>query len=59
MDNPQIAIAAYVENGGFGATYAAPMASLRVERYLKGKTSRPELEKRMKEADLLSRVKHD
>ncbi|MBQ6198772.1 MAG: penicillin-binding protein 2 [Bacteroidales bacterium] len=59
MDNPQIAIAAYVENGGFGATYAAPMASLMVERYLKGKTSRPELEKRMKEADLLSRVKHD
>ena len=59
MDNPKIAIAAYVENGGFGATYAAPMASLMVERYLKGETSRPALEKRMKEADLMSRVKHD
>ena len=59
MDNPKIAIAAYVENGGFGASYAAPMASLMVERYLKGETSRPALEKRMKEANLLSRVKHD
>ncbi len=59
MDNPKIAIAAYVENGGFGATYAAPMASLMVEKYLKGKTSRPALEKRMKEADLMARVKRD
>jgi len=59
MDNPKIAIAAYVENGGFGATYAAPMASLMVEKYLKGETSRPALEKRMKEADLMSRVKRD
>lgn len=59
MDNPKIAIAAYVENGGFGATYAAPMASLMVEKYLKGETSRPALEKRMKEADLMARVKRD
>ncbi len=59
MDNPKIAIAAYVENGGFGATYAAPMASLMVEKYLTGSTSRPALEKRMKEADLMARVKHD
>ena len=58
-DNPKIAIAAYVENGGFGATYAAPIASLMVEKYLKGDTSRKDLEKRMKEADLMSRVKHD
>ena len=59
MDNPKIAIAAYVENGGFGATYAAPIASLMVEKYLKGETSRPALEKRMKEADLMARVKRD
>ena len=59
MDNPKIAIAAYVENGGFGATYAAPMASLMAEKYLTGKVSRPALEKRMKEADLMSRVKRD
>ena len=59
MDNPQIAIAAYVENGGFGASYAAPMASLMVEKYLKGSVSRPALEKRMKEANLMSKVKRD
>ncbi|MBP5333251.1 MAG: penicillin-binding protein 2 [Bacteroidales bacterium] len=59
MDNPKIAIAAYVENGGFGASYAAPMASLMVERYLTGETTRPALEARMKEADLMSRVKRD
>ena len=59
MDNPQIAIAAYVENGGFGAAYAAPIASLMVEKYLKSSCSRPALEQRMKEANLMSRVKHD
>ena len=59
MDNPQIAIAAYVENGGFGAAYAAPIASLMVEKYLKGQVSRQALEERMKQADLLDRVKHD
>ena len=59
MDNPKIAIAAYVENGGFGATYAAPMASLMVEKYLKGSVSRTALEERMKQANLMSRVKHD
>jgi penicillin-binding protein 2 len=42
-DNPKIAIAVYVENAGFGATYAAPIASLMIEKYLKiplHKTSR-------------------
>ena len=58
-DNPRIALAVYVENGGFGAAYAAPIASLMAEKYLKGKTSRPELEERMKQAHLLDRVKHD
>ncbi len=59
MDNPRIAVAAYVENGGFGATHAAPIASLMVEKYLKGTVRRPELEKRMKESNLMSRVKRD
>ncbi|MBR6886346.1 MAG: penicillin-binding protein 2 [Bacteroidales bacterium] len=59
MDNPKIAVAAYVENGGFGATYAAPMASLMVEKYLTGEISRKDLEKRMKESNLMSRVKRD
>ena len=59
MDDPKIAIAAYVENGGFGATYAAPMASLMVEKYLTGEVQRTDLEKRMKESNLMSRVKKD
>ncbi|MBP5374375.1 MAG: penicillin-binding protein 2 [Bacteroidales bacterium] len=57
MDNPRIAIAAYVENGGFGASYAAPIASLMVEKYLKGDVKRKGLEKKMKEDNLMSRVK--
>ncbi len=35
MDHPKIAVAVVVENAGFGATYAAPIASLMVEQYLK------------------------
>ena len=37
MNNPKIAIAVYVENGGFGATYAVPMASVMIEQYLRGR----------------------
>ena len=33
-DNPKIAISVYVENAGFGATWAAPIASLMIEKYL-------------------------
>jgi len=33
--NPKIAIAVYVENGGWGSTWAAPIASLMIEKYLK------------------------
>lgn len=59
MDNPKIAVAAYVENGGFGATWAAPIASLLVEKYLKGKISpeREYLEQRVLEGNLLYKVK--
>ena len=42
--NPEIAIAVYVENTGFGSTYAAPVASLMIEKYLKGKIENPWLE---------------
>ncbi len=38
-DNPKIAIAVYVENGGFGAVAAAPIANLMVEKYLSDTTS--------------------
>ena len=39
IGNPKIAIAVYVEHGGFGADLAAPMAGLVIEQYLKGKLS--------------------
>ena len=49
MENPQIAIAVYVENAGFGATYGVPIGSLMMEFYLHRKIdpSRQYLEDRM------------
>jgi penicillin-binding protein 2 len=38
-DDPKIAMIVVVENAGFGATYAAPIASLMIEKYLKGEVS--------------------
>jgi penicillin-binding protein 2 len=58
-DNPKIAVAAYVENGGYGAAYAAPIASLLTEMYLTGKITgedRKALETRMMNASLLDKV---
>lgn len=56
-DKPKIALAVYIENGGFGGTYAAPITSLLIEKYLKGEIdpSRQWLENRMKNADLIGR----
>lgn len=45
--NPKIAISVYVENGGFGATWAGPVASLLIEKYLKDTVSRPWLEQHL------------
>lgn len=39
MDDPKIAIAVYVENGGFGADYGVPIGSLMMEQYINGKLS--------------------
>lgn len=39
MDDPKIAIAVYVENGGFGADFAVPIAGVLFEKYMKGKLS--------------------
>lgn len=39
MNNPKIAIAVYVENGGFGADYGVPIGALMIEQYLNGKLS--------------------
>jgi penicillin-binding protein 2 len=43
-DNPKIAIAVFVENGGFGASIAGPIASLMIEKYLRKKITRTDLE---------------
>lgn len=40
-DDPKIAISVYVENGGFGATIALPIASLLIEKYLTDTITRP------------------
>ncbi len=58
-DDPKIAVVAYVENGGFGATWAAPIASLLVEKYLCGEISpeRKGLEQRVFDGNLLHKVK--
>ena len=39
MDNPKIAVAVYVENGGWGATYGVPLGGLIMEQYIHGKLS--------------------
>ena len=55
MDDPQIAIAVYIENAGFGGDIAAPIASLVVEKYLRGEVKRSTLEERMRQVDLRKR----
>ena len=58
-ENPKIAVAAYIENGGFGATWACPIASLLVEKYLNGTIDekRKPLEQRVLDGNLMSRVR--
>lgn len=53
-DDPKIAIAVYVENAGFGATYAAPVASLMMEKYLTGEITNKYSEQRMLELNLIA-----
>ncbi|MDI6033198.1 penicillin-binding protein 2 [Flavobacterium sp. LB2P84] len=54
-DNPKIAIAVMVENGGYGATIAGPIASLMIEKYLRQRITRVDLEKRILATSLQSR----
>jgi penicillin-binding protein 2 len=51
-DNPKIAIAVFIENSGFGATWAGPIATLLIEKYINGKISRTDLEERMLKGSL-------
>ena len=52
-DDPKIAIMVFVENAGYGATYAAPIASLMIEKYLKGEISNKEREQSMLNLNLM------
>ena len=52
MNKPKIAIAVFVENAGFGGTWAAPIASLMIEKYIKRKITDKEKEKRILDAKL-------
>ena len=53
-DNPKIAIAIMIENGGFGASIAGPIASLMIEKYLKRKITRNDLEIKVLNKSLVS-----
>ena len=52
IENPKIAIAVFIENSGFGGTWAAPTASLVIEKFLTGKITNEGKEKRIMEAKL-------
>lgn len=54
-ENPQIAVAVYIENAGSGGAVAAPLASLIVEKYLSQEISRPHIEKRILSMDMIKK----
>ena len=53
-DNPKISIAVFIENGYWGSRWAAPIASLMIEKYLNGEVKRNWLENRIFEGSLIS-----
>jgi penicillin-binding protein 2 len=57
-DDPKVAISVLVENGGFGATYAVPIAKLMIVKYLKGEISPSDkwMEERLKNTVILRNV---
>ncbi len=56
-NTPKIAIAVYVENGGYGATWAAPIASLLIEKHLSDTITRKYLENHVLKGDLIHVIK--
>lgn len=52
VENPKIAIAVYIEHGYYGSRYAGHIASLMIEKYIKGEITRTDLEKKMLEKTL-------
>ena len=57
VEAPQIAVAVVVENAGFGATWACPVATMMMEQYLTGEVKRTWLRKRIAESVLNESVK--
>jgi len=55
-EDPKIAIAVYVENAGFGSTIAAPVASLMIEKYLKGEITNKWQEQRILDLDIIHKL---
>ena len=47
VENPKIAIAVYIEHGYYGSRYAGHIASLLIEKYIKGEVTRKDYEKKM------------
>ncbi len=58
-NNPKIAISVVCENAGYGATWAAPIASLMIEKYLNRKVMRKDIEERMIGGNLINGPKND
>jgi penicillin-binding protein 2 len=58
-DNPKIAIAVFVENAGFGGFAAAPIASLIIEKYLKGRVDRKDIETKFMNMSYLANVTYN
>jgi len=58
MQNPKICLLVFVENAGFGAAWSVPMASLLLEKYLKGsvENNRLWIEERLLNANLMQFV---
>ncbi len=54
-DDPKIAVAVVIENSGFGSTWAAPIATLMIEKYLNGSVKPNWFEEKMLNANLISK----
>ena len=51
--NPKIALAVYIENGGWGSTWAAPIATLLIEKYLTGEVTNTKRENFILQGNLI------
>jgi penicillin-binding protein 2 len=58
-DNPKIAIAIFVENGGYGSRIAAPITSLMIEKYLNGEISEATLHRETRMLNISLQKEYD